>query len=324
MSAKEKKNGSINFHPIRVSTLRGDQKIKFNAYLRINGKHLLYCRSGDSFEGPRLKRLKEKKLKKMYIVPDDESHYQNYIRKNLEEAYDNSQNKDILTRSEIIQGHQESIAEDIMENPQIEEYYNLAKDSSGKFRNFLLSNKDAVKAVLSVANSENSLAHHGVNVSTLAIGIAEKIGYVKEDHSLVDLMALGCLIHDIEHQYTGLNIAQKLETMDANELKLYSTHPLDGARRVQRLKHFDQIVINIIMQHEELIDGSGFPNGLSEKDVDPMVVIASTANAYDRLISLEKLSHKEALQALLVEKIGLHPLKQMKALQEILKEQKLI
>ena len=44
-----------------VSTLRGDQKIDFNAYVRINEKYVLYVRRGDSFEGSRLLKLKEKK-----------------------------------------------------------------------------------------------------------------------------------------------------------------------------------------------------------------------------------------------------------------------
>ena len=52
----------MDYVSIRVSTLRGDQKIDFNAYIKINEKMVLYLRRGDSFEGERLLRLKEKKL----------------------------------------------------------------------------------------------------------------------------------------------------------------------------------------------------------------------------------------------------------------------
>ena len=58
----------MDYTTIRVSTLRGDQKINFDAYLKIGEKMVLYVRQGDSFEGDRLKRLKEKKLKKMFIL----------------------------------------------------------------------------------------------------------------------------------------------------------------------------------------------------------------------------------------------------------------
>ena len=53
-----------DFISMRVSTLRGDLKIDFDVYVKINDKMILYIRRGDSFEGPRLKRLREKKTKK--------------------------------------------------------------------------------------------------------------------------------------------------------------------------------------------------------------------------------------------------------------------
>ena len=55
----------MTYVPIRVSVLRGDQKIGFDAFLEVNSKYILYLRKGDSFEGARLDRLKEKKVKKI-------------------------------------------------------------------------------------------------------------------------------------------------------------------------------------------------------------------------------------------------------------------
>ena len=54
--------------PIRVSTLRGNLKIPFDAYVSVASKHILFCRKGDSFGGDRLDRLKKKKLKIMFIL----------------------------------------------------------------------------------------------------------------------------------------------------------------------------------------------------------------------------------------------------------------
>ena len=77
MDAKE-------FVPIRVCTLRGDLKIDFDAFVQVAGKHILYLRKGDSFEGERLKRLKAKKLRKMYIRVEEEDLYRAYMNKNIE------------------------------------------------------------------------------------------------------------------------------------------------------------------------------------------------------------------------------------------------
>jgi HD-GYP domain-containing protein (c-di-GMP phosphodiesterase class II) len=55
-------------------------------------------------------------------------------------------------------------------------------------------------------------------------------------------------------------------------------------------------VISIIVQHEEYIDGRGFPQGLQEKNMDPLAVIVSTCNALDRLLTFERVPQKDAVK----------------------------
>ena len=79
-----------DFVPIRVSTLRGDLKINFDAYVKVNEKHILYLRKGDSFEGSRLKRLKDKKVRKMWRRTFTFSDYIDDYANDLGELMDSS------------------------------------------------------------------------------------------------------------------------------------------------------------------------------------------------------------------------------------------
>ena len=79
------------FTPIRVASLRGDIKTPFDVYIHVAGKYILYLRKGSSFEGTRLERLKAKKLKKMYISPDDEIPYKQYLEESIDKAYSSGQ-----------------------------------------------------------------------------------------------------------------------------------------------------------------------------------------------------------------------------------------
>jgi HD-GYP domain-containing protein (c-di-GMP phosphodiesterase class II) len=88
---------------------------------------------------------------------------------------------------------------------------------------------------------------------------------------------------------------------------------------LQGAKFLDQLVLSIITQHEEHADGTGFPKGLHEKDMDPLVVIVAMANAYDRLICFAGRSPKDALKNLLIDKLGAFPLPVLQNLQAILK-----
>ena len=306
----------MDYVSIRVSTLRGDQKIDFNAYIKINEKMILYLRQGDSFEGERLKRLKDKKLRKMYILTDEENLYRTYLQKNIDMAYDNNSGKDIQTRSEVIQGAQQSNAEEVFENPESAESYNYAKDAAGKYVNFIMSNAQAMSTVMNMENSDKSIAHHGVTVSTLAIALAQKLGIT--DSKKTQLLTLGSLLHDYGHHNSPLNLNQEVAKMNPTDLAMWKKHPSEGAGKVQDKKHFDQTVINIIAQHEETINGMG-PLGLREKELDPLAIIVASANALDRLVTFEGVPKNEAAKKMMLEQVGKHPLQHIQFLSEIMK-----
>jgi putative nucleotidyltransferase with HDIG domain len=316
MADEQARKKTDDYVPIRVSTLRGDQKISFDAYLKINEKFVHYLRKGDSFEGERLQRLKAKKLKKMFILPDDEEPYRKYLQSNIETAYDSKSGKDLKTRSEIVQGNQQSHAETVMENPENELVYNDARDAAAKFVSFLQNEAAAVEHIISIENIDQNVAHHGVTVSTLSNALAKLLNIT--DPKQLQLLTLGALLHDFEHFHSGLSFAKPLKDFTAEELRVYKNHPANGAQRVQDKKHFEQTVINIIAQHEEYIDGRGFPSGLIESKIDPLALIVASCNALDRMITFEGVDRKAAVKQLLITAVGKYPLQHIQLLGDIM------
>lgn len=312
-----------DFVPIRVSTLRGDTKINFDAFVHVAGKHILYCKTGDSFEGSRLQKFKEKKIKKLYILTEHEEKYREYMTKNIEMAYDKNSGKSLDSRSEIIQGAQQAATEEVMDNPEDSVAYDLAKIGSEKYVNFILDEKEAMQAIMNIKNTDQSIAHHGVTVAAIAVAMAEKQNLHETEK--LELLSLGCLLHDIEHTHTGLKVGRPVKEFTTDELRLYKKHPADALERLKKHKHFDPVVLDIIYNHEETIDGNGFPNKKKEKELSPLCQIASVSNSYDRLMSFEGVAdQKEALKKLLVDKMGLHSLKNLQTLQNVLKERSVV
>lgn len=305
---------------IRVSTLRGDQKINFDVYVKINEKYVLYLRRGDSFEGLRLKRLKEKKLKKMFIQETDESNYRNYLKTNIEAAYDSNSNKDITTRAEIIQGEQQSNVEEVFERPEDKVAYSETKDAAGKYVEFLMKNSAAAAAILNMENSDKNLAHHGVSVATYSLSLAQKLKMT--DPKIMQILTLGALLHDIGHHETTLNIAQPLKSFSEQDLAIYKQHPTKGAERVKDKNHFDQQVITIINEHEEHLDGTGFPKGAKENQLDALSIIVASCNAIDRLITFEGVNKADAAKKMMIERVGMHPLNHIQIISDVLKTMK--
>lgn len=305
---------STDYVSFRVSTLRGDQKIDFNAYLKINEKLILYIRRGDSFEGLRLEKLKEKKIKQMFIKAEEENLYRQYIERNIEMAYDQKSGKTIQNRSEIIQGTQQSAAEEVFENPGSETAYFEAKNNMNKFVNFLQTENEAFQAMMAIENPDQNIAHHGVTVATLSTMLMQKLNF---DPKQINLIALGALIHDFDHFNNGLKINKPLTQFSTAEMENYMKHPLRGAEKVKDKKHFDPLVLKIILQHEERIDGSGFPNKLREKDLEPGSLVVASANAMDRLITFEGMARAHAPKHLMINRVGHYPLEYIKHLAEM-------
>jgi len=302
---------------IRVNTLRGDLKIPFDVYVRVAGKYIHYCRAGESFEGTRLERLRSKKLRKLFIRSEDQIPYDLYLEQSIDMAYDKKSGKSLEIRAEVIQGFQQASAEEYMENPENESAYHHVSSSVERFIDFLTREPLAALPILKIKNTDMSITHHSVNVATLTTMMAAKSAF--KDSTKLHLLGLGCMLHDIEHFSSGIDLSKPLESMTKEERVEYREHPTRGAQRMQGLNFVDQVVMNVIMQHEEYMNGTGFPKGLYEKDIEPVVLIASTANAYDRLVSFQRMAPKEAYKTLLIDKVGLFPLDYIKILNGILK-----
>ena len=129
--------------PIRVSTLRGDKPITFNAYVRVAGKFILFCREGDSFENDRLDRLKGKKLNRMFIQTEQEQAYKTYMTENIRNAWTAAANQNIDARAQIIQGVLQGAAEDLMEDLSNDANYNVLMSAAKQFQSFVVTEEQA-------------------------------------------------------------------------------------------------------------------------------------------------------------------------------------
>lgn len=308
--------------PIRVSTLRGDKPITFNAYVRVAGKFILFCREGDSFENDRLDRLKGKKLNRMFIQTEQEQAYKTYMTENIRNAWTAAANQNIDARAQIIQGVLQGAAEDLMEDLSNDANYNVLMSAAKQFQSFVVTEEQALKALMKIQNEDNNVAAHGLNVASLSIGIAEEMKIFKEPADMGP-MIVGALLHDVEHAKNNLDRTYPAKKLSPNEYSIFSKHARDGAAKIRENHFYHPLIAKIIEQHEELLDGSGL-NRTKERDIEMIPMIVATANAYDHYLHYEGMDTKEALRAILMERMGQLSLDTMKALQNSLKKKEII
>jgi len=122
---------------------------------------------------------------------------------------------------------------------------------------------------------------HSTRVSELACLLAAELGL---NASSLKVIERGSLLHDIGKIGISDTILHKPAALTPDEWKIMRLHPDIGARIIEDIP-FLQETLPIIRYHQERWDGSGYPVGLSEKDIPLQARIFAVADAFDALIS---------------------------------------
>ncbi len=123
---------------------------------------------------------------------------------------------------------------------------------------------------------------HSINVSIISGLLGNLVGMSKEQ--LKVLITAG-LLHDIGKVSIPVGILNKPGRLTEREMTTMQTHPTEG---YELLLSSDQIAAKVkigVFQHHERIDGSGYPLGLTEDQIDYNAKIIAIADIYDAMTS---------------------------------------
>lgn len=122
--------------------------------------------------------------------------------------------------------------------------------------------------------------HSGI-VSRLAVAISRQLELPEETCRNV---RLGALLHDIGKFQVSKNILNKTGRLSEEEYSSIKLHCLTGREMLKNLKPFS-CVADIISQHHERFDGSGYPLGLKGDRISIEARIITLADSFDAMTS---------------------------------------
>lgn len=137
----------------------------------------------------------------------------------------------------------------------------------------------AIRLLSEKAGEETAL--HALNVTVLSVLLGRACGY---DAGTLRSIGLGALLHDIGK----LELPDRLRWSDEAsagspaERKLFRQHVDHGTQMVGRLG-LDRSATEILLQHHEHADGSGYPKGLSGEQIGLGARVVALVNQYDNL-----------------------------------------
>lgn len=122
---------------------------------------------------------------------------------------------------------------------------------------------------------------HSLRVSEASYKLSKALGLSYKDILQVKMAGL---VHDIGHMAIDRRILLKPGAFTAQEYELIKLHPVRGEELLNSMKELKEIA-DIVGQHHERIDGTGYPKGLKGKDIKKTAKIISIAEAYDSMVS---------------------------------------
>ncbi|MBL7077855.1 MAG: HD domain-containing protein, partial [Kiritimatiellae bacterium] len=147
---------------------------------------------------------------------------------------------------------------------------------------------------------EEQTGKHSKRVRELAVALAQELGLTSEEQETV---ASGAFLHNIGKIAIPDNILLKPGPLTDEEWAIMKTHSQTGYD-ILRSSQFLQDTAQVVYQHHEHWDGSGYPQGLKEEDICMGARIFAVIDAYDAMRServyRKAIPHRDAVEEIVI------------------------
>jgi len=291
-------------------------------YTYIGGKRTLLLGRGAKFTSQMIERIKSLGYVSVYINEPGTEHI--IPSENLAEA---TRDSALLHISHYYEEMKERAVEllksakkeplDYLNNEAIHVIYpnsTILRESVQEiFQDLFLIGKVQKYSVIAGVSRTNALHNHVLNVAILSLLIGNSYDFNDDEQRM---LCMGALLHDIGKTIFNKFSAKTYRELNAEERADIRHHPELGEKLLNRARTITEVERQIILQHHERQDGSGYPMGLigdnsipcrsqftKPKRIFRLAEIVAVADMFDNLVSgnlvNKRYSPKEALMELL-------------------------
>jgi PAS domain-containing protein len=139
--------------------------------------------------------------------------------------------------------------------------------------------------------------HHATRMAEVAQAVARELGLPEEER---EILGLAATLANIGKIMLPADLLTKTEPLTPSDRDLLRRH-VDYSLELLKGLDFDGPVLDVIAQKQELLDGSGYPKGLTEQQMTLSGRILSVANAFVALVSVRAYREGVSIEAALDE-----------------------
>lgn len=140
---------------------------------------------------------------------------------------------------------------------------------------------DIMEKLSFISAKDYSIHYHNINVMLYCMDFATKNKRTRED---VIVAGLTGFLHDIGKIDIDEAILMKKDPLTKEELTLIQNHPRFGIRILKECK-IDSRIIDVVWEHHERLDGSGYPRGKFAESLGMHSRLLAIIDSFDGLTS---------------------------------------
>ena len=132
-----------------------------------------------------------------------------------------------------------------------------------------------------VGRHHNPSYRHCLFVTGFAVAYAQHLGMREDDQRRV---ARAALLHDVGKAFVPVEILDKPGQLSDEEMSVIRKHPRLGYDALAAEGGFPPEMLDVVLHHHELLDGSGYPNGLHGDRISDIVRLTTIVDIYAALV----------------------------------------
>lgn len=291
-----------NFTSIKIDEFYSSNSVLFDIYIKLNAnKYLKILHAGDAFSKERIDKYKnEKKVEHLYFHNSDRRkfvQYNNFLAKKLVE----NTNVPVQSKANMLKNVSEKYLEEAFTVGLKPQVLDQGKEVCENVFQLVENSKDLHKLLKSFNDFDPSAYSHAFVVTLYTTAIIKQFEW--QSKATIESAAMACMFHDIGKTLLPKEIALKNKSeLTLEELEIYKTHPELGVKVVETNRLINNSVKQIILQHHEAFDGSGFPFGKKGSKILTLANIIGLVDDFVHIMVEQKLAPTDALKRILVNK----------------------
>jgi response regulator RpfG family c-di-GMP phosphodiesterase len=287
------------FTHVKIDEFYSSKAVLFDIFIKLkSNRYIKILHAGDTFSKERIDKYKnEKNVEFLYFDKKDLYKYvkfNNYFAKNVI----SNARAPSAKKVKLLQNVSEKFLEQAFQEGMKPQIIDQGKEIAENVYELIKSDGNLFQVFRDYADFDPNAFTHAYLVTLFSTSIIKQFEW--QSKTTIECTALACMFHDIGKMKIDPSLLNmKAEDMNDDQMEEYRKHPELGLELIDNNPLINNSVKQIILQHHEHYDGSGFPFSKRGNKILTLSNIVCLADNFVHIIQDEDLKPMEALKILL-------------------------